>query len=62
MATKIKITYSKTYTFEEDLLQEYLEQLMDYTDTPEQREWFVIDRFIAPNALDPSADLTVEEW
>ena len=47
----VTISLSKQYCFEGDLLVEYFEQLDDYEDTPSQREWFVMDRFIGEEAL-----------
>jgi len=61
MAHEITVTYVKTYRFEGDLLKEYLEQLDDHPDTPEQRQWFAVDRFIDTEAIDPSALLDVKE-
>jgi hypothetical protein len=47
----VTISLSKEYVFEGDFLAGYLEQLDDYPDTPSQREWFVMDRFIGEEAL-----------
>jgi hypothetical protein len=61
---KVTVTYEITYEFSGDLLQEYYSQLDDYADTPNQREWFVIDRFIGHDNLrrfDRNAKLTVTE-
>lgn len=63
--TKITVTLSITYDLSNDeLYQEYQEQLGDYSDTPGQREWFVIDQFIGHQNLvflDKRAKLRVEE-
>lgn len=47
----VTISLSKEYVFEGNFLVDYLEQLNDYPDTPSQREWFVMDRFIGEEAL-----------
>jgi hypothetical protein len=63
-ARKVKVTYEMTYEFSGDLLEEYFGQLGDYPDTPNQREWFAVDRFIGYDNLrlfDKQATLKVEE-
>jgi len=47
----VTISLFKEYVFEGDFLADYFEQLGDYADTPSQREWFVVDRFIGEEAL-----------
>lgn len=61
---QVSVTFSVTYDFVDELLEEYLEQLNDYSDTPSQREWFVIDRFVGHDNLrlfDKQAKLAVKE-
>ena len=40
----VTVSLSHSVVFEGDVLEEYLEQLDDYEDTPSQREWFVLDQ------------------
>ena len=61
---QISVTFTVTYDFVDELLEEYLEQLNDYSDTPEQREWFAIDRFVGYDNLhlfDKQYKLVIEE-
>lgn len=61
---QISVTFTVTYDFKDELLEEYLEQLDDYPDSYEQREWFAIDRFVGHRNLtrfDRAAKLTIEE-
>lgn len=60
----VTISLSKSYLFEGNFLVDYLEQLDDYPDSPSQREWFVMDRFIGENnlsRLDKGYEMKVEE-
>jgi len=59
---EVTVTISVTYAFAGKFLQDYLEQLDDYEDTPAQREWFAIDQLIGEEALaklDPKHTLTI---
>jgi hypothetical protein len=61
---QISVTFTVTYDFKDELLEEYLEQLDDYPDNYAHREWFAIDRFVGHHNLvrfDPEAKLTIQE-
>ena len=61
---QISVTFTVTYDFKDELLAEYLEQLNDYPDNFEHREWFAIDRFVGHHNLtlfDQEAKLTIQE-
>ena len=47
----VTVSLSHTVVFEGEFLEEYLEQLDDYEDTPSQREWFVLDQLFDHDRL-----------
>lgn len=65
MSKQVTVTYSVTYDLSKgEIADEYLEQLDDHEDTPGQRSWFAIDRFIGHHNLalfDNQASLHIEE-
>lgn len=48
----VTVSLSHSVVFEGDVLEEYLEQLDDYEDTPSQREWFVLDQLFSSENID----------
>jgi hypothetical protein len=65
MSKKVTVTYTITYDFTQgEIAEDYLEQLMDYEDTKEQRKWYALDLFIGEDnmeLIDKAATLTVTE-
>lgn len=48
----VTVSLSHSVVFEDEFLEDYLEQLDDYEDTPSQREWYVLDRLFSSQNID----------